>query len=247
VNESVESEEREESVRLDATGEDILKSTSRLNFLSTGSPAIDRILGGGLREGRMVEFYGRSNSGKTQLAMQAVLMAAAAGLRSLYVDTEGGFRPERVEEMASVRGMKAGGLLDRVVYVRCDSSWAQMDTIRKMKSREATKECRLVVVDTLTRNFTIDLPGSANLQNRQAALNVHLSEMARDAYINSRAYLLTNRVTFGESHDVRIGGQTVEQLVSQSVLLEREASKVSVRLIKENERAQAEMGKEGIR
>jgi RecA/RadA recombinase len=194
----------------------------------------------------MVEFFGRSNSGKTQLAMQTVLFAARAGARSLYVDTEGGFRPERLEEMAVSRGWKEGELLDRIVYVRCDSSSAQMETVRKMGARDATRSCRLVVVDTLTRNFTIDMPGMANLQSRQAALDVHLSEMARDAYINSRAYLLTNRVTFGTLHDVRIGGQTVEQLVDSSVRLERAGTGISGRLMRTGETAVASLGKSGV-
>jgi DNA repair protein RadA len=194
----------------------------------------------------MVEFFGRSNSGKTQLAMQAVLYAAKAGARSLYVDTEGGFRPERLEEMAKARGWRAGELLDRIVYVRCDSSSAQMETVSNMGNRDATKSCRLVVVDTLTRNFTIDMPGMANLQSRQAALDVHLSEMARDAYINSRAYLLTNRVTFGTAHDVRIGGQTVEQLVEASVRLERAGSDIDARLMRTGESVLASLGKIGI-
>jgi hypothetical protein len=121
-----------------------------------------------------------------------------------------------------------------------------METVRQMGDRDATKSCRLVVVDTLTRNFTIDMPGTANLQGRQAALDVHLSEMARDAYINSRAYLLTNRVTFGQVHDVRIGGQTVEQLVDSSVRLERVGTDVSGRHMRTGETAQVSLGKSGL-
>ena len=68
-----------------------------------------------------------------------------------------------------------------------------MEAVRLMRSRPATTRCGLVVVDTLTRNFSVELPGRANLASRQASLNVHLSEMARDAYLNGRAYLLTKR------------------------------------------------------
>ena len=199
-----------------------------------------------MRQGRMVEFFGSSNSGKTQLAMQTVLFAARAGVGSLYIDTEGGFRPERLEEMAKSRGWREGGLLESIVYVRCDSSSAQMETIRNMANRDATRSCRVVVIDTLTRNFTIDMPGMANLQSRQAALDVHLSEMARDAYINARAYLLTNRVTFGAAHDVRIGGQTVEQLVEASVRLERAGTGVNGTLMRTGDGVLASLGKTGI-
>src|SRR5271157_3856971 len=105
-------------VRVERTGEEMLKAASSFTFHSTGSPAFDRLLGGGLREGRMVEFFGRSNSGKTQLAMQTALFAAKAGARSLYIDTEGAFRPERLEEMARARGWGEQELLALIVYVR---------------------------------------------------------------------------------------------------------------------------------
>lgn len=227
------------------TGEEMQARTSRLGFHSTGSPALDGLLGGGLREGRLVEFFGRSNSGKTQLAMQAVLLAAWAGSRSLYLDTEGAFRPERLEEMGEARNWHVSGLLDSIIYVRCDSSAAQMDTVRKMGSRDYTSGCRLVVIDTLTRNFTIDMPGAENLQSRQAALGVHMSEMARDAYINSRAYLLANRVTFGPVHDVQIGGRTTQQLVGASLRLEREKSGITGTLSK-GESVLMTIGRSGI-
>ena len=194
----------------------------------------------------MVEFFGRSNSGKTQLAMQAALCASRSGFRALFVDTEGSFRPERLEGIARARGWGTAGLLDTIVYVRTDSASEQMELIRRMQGREATKECQLVVIDTLTRNFTTDMPGRQNLAGRQGALNVHLSEMARDAYINARAYLLTNRVTFGPVHEVGIGGRTVEQLVHASVRLDREGHSVRGTLVPEGGSILAEFGESGI-
>jgi DNA repair protein RadA len=213
---------------------------------SSGSTVIDGLLGGGYGAGRLTEIFGRSNSGKSQLSMQAALFAARAGARSLYVDTEGAFRPERLEEMAKARGWEIEGLLERIVYMRCDSSSEQMETVRKMAARTTTSSCRLVVIDTLTRNFSVELPGRSNLSTRQAALDVHLSEMARDAYLNGRAYLMTNRVTFGTTHDIGIGGRTVDQLVHSSLLLERDAGRVRATLMPRGESVLTQMGSAGV-
>ncbi len=197
----------------------------------TASPSIDRLLGGGLREGRVIEFHGRSGSGKTQLAMQTVLCAARSGATSLFVDTEGSFRPERLETMAASRGWDARRLLDKVVHVRTDSSSAQMELVRRMGKRQETAGCRVVAIDTLTRNFSLDMPGRANAPTRQGALGLHLSEMARDAYLNSRAYILTNRVTSGPSGEATVGGRTVEQLVHATVKLEKAQDSVQATLL----------------
>ena len=213
---------------------------------STGSATLDAMLGGGCRAGTLTEFYGRSNSGKTQIAMQTALVAARAGVASLFVDTEGSFRPERMDGIARARGWQVDDLLERVVYVRSDSAPEQMETVRRMERRPATSGCRLVVIDTLTRNFTVELPGRANMASRQAALDIHLSEMARDAYINDRAYLLTNRVTFGTGQDVGIGGRTVEQLVHSEVSLQRTGDVIRAVLGRTGRRADLSVGPEGI-
>jgi DNA repair protein RadA len=228
------------------TAGDSVRRVASFVYHRSGSPGIDRLLGGGYREGRLTELFGRSNSGKSQLAMQAALLAARDGGRVLYIDTEGAFRPERLEEMAKARGWKAEGALEKIIYVRSDSSSEQMEAIRKMGARPTTAGCGLVVVDTLTRNFSLELPGRSNLSSRQGALDVHLSEMARDAYLNGRAYVLTNRVTFGPERDVSIGGRTVEQLVHASVLLERVQGRLKATLVSNGESATASIGPSGV-
>jgi RecA/RadA recombinase len=131
--------------------------------------------------------------------------------------------------MALERGWNGRLLLESIVYLRCSSAAEQADAVRRMSERTETSQCRLVVIDTLTRNFSLDLPGSENMPDRQGALDAHLSEMARDAFLNSRAYVLTNRVTFDRAgEDVGIGGDTVEQLVHASLHMRREGALVRV-------------------
>ncbi len=215
-------------------------------FHSSGAQGVDKLLGGGFREGRLAEVHGRSGTGKTQLAMQAVAQAAYAGVRTLFIDTEGAFRPERIESLAEARGWPTEGLLQKVLYVRTVSFAEQMETVRGMQKRNSTMDRRLVVIDTLTRDFSLELPGRSNLADRQAALDVHLSEMARDAFLNRRAYLLTNRVTFGPLHDVGIGGRTVEQLVHSSIRLDREGGRIRATLVSTGASELAQVGSRGI-
>jgi DNA repair protein RadA len=178
--------------------------------------------------------------------MQTALYAAKTGARTLYVDTEGSFRPERLEQLAKARGWDAGGLMEKIMYVRCDSAPEQMETIRQMQERSATAPSKVVVVDTLTRNFSVELPGASNIPNRQAAIDIHLSEIARDAYLNGRAYVLTNRVTFGPTRDVGIGGRTVEQMVNMSLMMEKEGTRVKATVIGTGAFVQLEISGSGI-
>ncbi len=205
-------------------GDEAERMLASYPILTSGSRAIDALLGGGYKAGRVYEIFGESNTGKTQLAMQAVLMAARGGVGSVFIDTEGTFRPERIEQMAEARGWETGGLLNRISYIRSTSSAGQMEAVARLSTGGEASRSRLVAIDTLTKNFTLELPGAANTPRRQGRLDVHLSEIGRDAFLNGRAYLLANRVTFtqegrGETH---IGGQTVSQMVHASIHLTRE-------------------------
>ncbi len=211
------------------TGSEALKRLVSLPTFSSGSKGVDEILGGGLRSGRLVEVFGKSNSGKTQLAMQAALMVAGAGRIAVFIDCEGTFRPERVERMARARAQETDGLLDRIEYLRVRTAAGQADSVRALAKRKETDKAVLVVMDTFTRNFSLDYPGRANLTRRQGALDIHLSEIARDAFLNKRAYLLTNRVTFSQTGgETRIGGKTMEQLVHTSLHLERDMGETRI-------------------
>lgn len=215
-------------------------------FLSTGSGAIDSLLGGGLKVGRVLEVFGESKSGKSQLAMQSAACAAQAGHRVVYVDTEGAFRPERVSQISEERGFDRGAM-ERILYVRAKSSAEQSEIVRGLGAREETSGCRLVVVDTLTRHFTLDYAGRSNMQARQGALDFHLGEISRDAFINGRAYMLTNRVTFSYGGRVEhIGGSTVSQLVHLSLRLSREDGGIRVEDVTSGRSVLCRLGEAGI-
>ena len=72
----------------------------------TFSQKVDELLGGGIRLGEVTEIAGLPGCGKTQLAMQLSVMAllpkSLGGVqgRTLYIDTEGSFAPERAWDMA---------------------------------------------------------------------------------------------------------------------------------------------------
>jgi len=208
-----------------------LKKASAFQTYASLSTTIDRLLGGGYKAGTITEVFGGSNTGKTQITMQAVLSLARMGLKSIFVDTEGAFRPERIEGIARSRGWNPDEILERIVYIRAVDSTQQREVVRRLSEKDDTAACRLVAVDTLTENFSLDFPGSQNLPRRQGAIAAHLSEMARDAFLNGRAYVLANRVVLsqngGEGH---VGGRTVDQMVHAAIYLVREGGKVRARL-----------------
>ncbi len=60
----------------------------KTEFVSTGVPEIDKILGGGVALGRLLEIYGRESSGKTTLALHIAAQFVRKGMKAVYLDTE---------------------------------------------------------------------------------------------------------------------------------------------------------------
>ncbi len=62
--------------------------------IPTGCKGLDDLIGGGVEEGIVTEFYGEGGSGKTSLALQLAVRCAESGKQVVYLDTEG-VSPER--------------------------------------------------------------------------------------------------------------------------------------------------------
>lgn len=211
-----------------------LEVARSLGTLATGSVGLDGLLGGGYGEGKITEVFGASNSGKTQLAMQATVMAASRGWKSVYVDTESTFRPERVAQIAESRGLDPKAALESVFSLRAGDVDAQTHVLRRMADDPRVSSAKLVVVDTVTKNFTLEFPGRERTGRRQGALGAYLNRIAIDAYLHRRVVLLTNRVASitvrGASRDINVGGLTLGRFVSKSLRLWREGGYVLVEL-----------------
>jgi recombination protein RecA len=75
--------------------------------LPTGLPELDRVLGGGLPRGRLVEVTGRWSSGKATLALAAAARLTAVRRPCVYVDGRGELYPPS----AAALGVELGCLL----------------------------------------------------------------------------------------------------------------------------------------
>ncbi|MGB6671342.1 MAG: hypothetical protein WBE34_02805 [Candidatus Nitrosopolaris sp.] len=90
--------------------------------------ALDELLLGGIETQALTEFYGEFGSGKSQICHTLCATARqpidSGGMDSgvIYIDTEGTFRPERLEQIARARGLDHRHVLKNVAVCKVYNS-----------------------------------------------------------------------------------------------------------------------------
>ncbi len=88
------------------TGNQLALKRKNVVRITTGSPVFDQLLGGGIETMSITEAFGEFRTGKTQLAhtlcvtTQLPKQKGGGNGKVIYIDTEGTFRPQRIEQIA---------------------------------------------------------------------------------------------------------------------------------------------------
>ena len=182
------------------SGNALLERRKTVQKLTSGTSAMDELLGGGFETQSICEVFGEFGSGKTQighqLAVNTILPTSQGGLNGevFYIDTEDTFRPERIAQMAEAVGMDPQDALDRIHVARAYNSAHQMLLVDEIKRMAKSIDVKLVIVDSLTSHFRAEFVGRGMLAPRQQKLNKHLKELKQLSDVQNALILVTNQV-----------------------------------------------------
>ena len=180
--------------------DELLKMRANVLRLTSGSKAIDEILGGGLETQTITEIYGEYGSGKSQLCHQMCvnvqLPVERGGLNSsaLYVDTENTFRTERIVQMANHLGLNPEEIAKNIIFAEAYTSDHQMFLLENADKIVKENNIRLIIVDSLTAHFRSEYLGREMLAERQQKLNKHMHRLIRLARAFNAVAVVTNQV-----------------------------------------------------
>jgi len=182
------------------TGDTILERRSEVHKLSTGSKALNELMGGGFETQAITELFGEFGSGKTQLAHQLAVNAQLefdkGGLEghTIIIDTENTFRPERISQMARGLELDPSEVLKTIHVARAFNSHHQMLLADKAKELMEEFPIKLMIIDSLTGHFRAEFIGRGALADRQQKLNKHLHDLQRFGDIHNACIVVTNQV-----------------------------------------------------
>jgi DNA repair protein RadA len=182
------------------TAESALEKRKALMRCSTGSRALDELLLGGIETQAVTEFYGEFGSGKSQICHTLSAIAPqpreAGGLNGgvIYIDTEGTFRPERLNQVARARDLEPSHVLKNVAVCKVYNSSHLELIIKDLGKYISDFNAKLVIIDSIISLHRAEFTGRGTLADRQQRLNNLLHKVIRLAEIFNIAVVITNQV-----------------------------------------------------
>ncbi|KDR10565.1 DNA repair protein RAD51 homolog 1 [Zootermopsis nevadensis] len=182
------------------TATEFHQKRSEIIQLTTGSRELDRLLGGGIETGSITEIFGEFRTGKTQLChtlavtCQLPIDQNGGEGKSLYIDSEGTFRPERLLAVADRYKLSGNDVLDNVAYARAYNTDHQTQLLIQASAMMAESRYALLIVDSATSLYRTDFSGRGELSARQMHLARFLRMLLRLADEFGVAVVITNQV-----------------------------------------------------
>jgi DNA repair protein RadA len=217
----------------------ILERRKEVGKITTSSKALDGMLGGGIETQAITEAYGAFGSGKSQIGFQIAvnvqLPKSEGGLngKCLFIDTESTFRPERIMQIATARGLDPKKVLKNIFVAKAYNSDHQVVLAEKAKELIKENNVKLIIIDSMMSHFRSDYTGRGELQPRQSKLNRHLHALQKMADVYNVAVYITNQVMarpdmmFGDP-TIHIGGHIIGHASTYRIYLRK--SKQSTRI-----------------
>jgi len=144
----------------------------------------------GLPIGEVTLIYGEAETGKTGLAIQCSVNAARIGFKTLYIDCEGTFTPERLSQIAQ---SDIDEVSEMIIIARPSSFQEQIDLIDGLE-KYITKRFGLIVFDTITSHYRSEIANKGDPFNLNRELNRQVAVLMQIARTTPLSVLLLSQV-----------------------------------------------------
>ncbi|MEM2143868.1 MAG: DNA repair and recombination protein RadA [Candidatus Jordarchaeaceae archaeon] len=215
------------------SAQEFLEQRKAISTITTGTKNLDQLLGGGIETRGITEFFGEFRTGKTQICHQlsvtVQLPEEKGGLsgETVYIDTEGTFRPERIVQVATRFELDPKAALKKVIYARAYNSDHQLYLSQNIDGLITKgKNIKLIIVDSMVGHFRSEYIGRGMLAERQQKLNKHLHTLLRLSELYNLAVVVTNQVmakpdTFFGDPTAPVGGHIVAHNCTTRIYLRK--------------------------
>ncbi len=174
-------------------------SIEKIERVSSGSYDLNKWLYGGYEKGIITMIAGPPGSGKTNMAVLTSYSQAKKGNKIIFIDTERGFSPDRVKQIA---GENYETILKNILLIEPSNFEEQKKFFMNLNNQLKKEQVSLIIVDGMAMLYRLELgdarkAGDEEIRriNREVARQMKiLAEIAKTRNI---PVIITNQVYQG--------------------------------------------------
>jgi len=171
-------------------------------MISTSLEKLDEFLRGGIPVGVIVDIFGANGTGKTQLLLQLSINSIKNGGNVLFLDTTGGFRPERILEIQNQSNLEFD-ILEKITVSRITNTSEQIKSIKTLQKNDFS----LIIIDNVTDLFSYEYKKDESIFEKNTLFTRYMHELSKFAIKNKIPIIVTNMIR-------NIDGKEVENMKS---------------------------------
>ena len=189
-------------------------------MISTGLQKLDDFLSGGIPNGVIVDIFGGNGTGKTQLLLQLSINSIKNGGRVLYLDTTGGFRPERILEIQK-QSNKQINFLEQITVSRITNTSEQIKSIKNFESNNFS----LIVIDNVTDLFSYEYKRDESIFEKNSLFIKYMRELSKFAITKKIPIIVTNMIRTIDDKEVENMKSAIDPFTHIKIQLSKNSSK----------------------
>ena len=166
-------------------------------MISTGLKKIDNFLSGGIPDGVIVDIFGGNGTGKTQLLLQLSINSIKNGGKVLFLDTTGGFRPERILEIQKKSNSNLN-LLNNIIVSRITNTSEQINSFKNFKENNFS----LIIIDNITDLFSYEYKNNQSIFKKNSLFMKYMRELSLYAVTHKVPIVITNMIRNSNEQEV---------------------------------------------
>ena len=166
-------------------------------MISTGLKKIDDFLSGGIPDGVIVDIFGGNGTGKTQLLLQLSINSIKNGGKVLFLDTTGGFRPERILEIQKKSNSNLN-LLNNIIVSRITNTSEQINSIKNFKENNFS----LIIIDNITDLFSYEYKNNQSIFKKNSLFMKYMRELSLYAVTHKVPIVISNMIRNSNEQEV---------------------------------------------
>ena len=189
-------------------------------MISTGLEKLDESILGGIHGGVITDIYGANGTGKSQLLLQICLNSIKNGGNVLFLDTTGGFRPERILEMQSNQNLEFNAL-DNITVLRITNTAEQINSIGIMTKQNFS----LIAIDNITDLFSYEYPNEDLIFQKNTLFMKFMHQLSTVAINKKIPVVITNMIRNIEGKEVENMKSAIDPFTHIKIKLSKTSSK----------------------